>query len=406
MRLEILHTAITYPPCVDGVSYVVQTISEKLASRGHRVVVATGQHPQRDFQQLNGVEIREFDILGNQTLGYTGNTQSYIDFLKSFSGDVMMNYAGQVWTSDLVYPLLDALKYIKMFAPCGYSRLNNPVFAAYFEGMPRVLHKYDHIVYHSENYQDKLFGDKHSVQHYSIIPNGALAEEFLDNRQGFREMYGINTSRMFLCVANYGAEKNQEMVLRAYLEAAVPDSTLVFIGSDFNKYAWEQLRTDPSAKCLTHLLSIGGAKLRRHIWNRIFQTHSLRGPSLPGLNVRIFENVPRDMVVSAYHEADLFLYGSQVECFPLVILEAMASRTPFISTDCGNVRELPGGIVVSSAAEMTQTIRLLVDNGTEWSNLAQAGHQRWKQRHQWDKIVDQYERLYLELSSQKNTEEI
>ncbi len=402
MRLEILHTAATYPPCVDGVSHVVQTISEKLASRGHRVIVATGQHPQRNFQQLNGVEIREFDILGNQALGYTGNTQPYIEFIGSFAGDVMMNYAGQIWTSDLVFPLLDELNCIRVFTPCGYPGLNDPKYGTYFETIPKVMNKYDHIIYHSGIYQDKLFGDQHDVQQYSIIPNGSLEEEFLMKREGFRETYGIRSARMFLCVGNYSVQKGQEMVLRAYLEASVPDSTLVFIGTSFNKYAWENLRKKPSTKGLASAAFKGRTMVRRHVWNRIFTApHSLRGPSPPGLDVRLFEKIPREMLVAAYHEADLFIYGSQVECFPLVILEAMASSSPFISTDCGNVRELPGGVVVTSVDNMAEMIHELAMKGHDWHRLAEAGRRAGEKEYRGGGSGVQDERLYLSLSAKR-----
>jgi glycosyltransferase involved in cell wall biosynthesis len=91
------------------------------------------------------------------------------------------------------------------------------------------------------------------------------------------------------------------------------------------------------------------------------------------------------------------LFGSAVECFPLVIVEAMASRTPFISTDVGCVRDLPGGVVASSVEEMAHAIQGLADKGPEWQRLAEAGRQAWEQRYRWGKIVDQYEQLYSDL---------
>ena len=45
--------------------------------------------------------------------------------------------------------------------------------------------------------------------------------------------------------------------------------------------------------------------------------------------------------------------------YPLSIVEAMASKVPFISTDVGCVRGLPGGIIVKSANEMSYFIDLL-----------------------------------------------
>ena len=35
--------------------------------------------------------------------------------------------------------------------------------------------------------------------------------------------------------------------------------------------------------------------------------------------------------------------------------------------------------------------------GSEWQRLAEAGRQVWEQRYRWEKIVEQYEVLYLRL---------
>ena len=61
---------------------------------------------------------------------------------------------------------------------------------------------------------------------------------------------------------------------------------------------------------------------------------------------------PRAEVIDAYKAADLFVFGSQVECSPLVLFEAAASATPFVTVGAGNAAEIAewtgGGIVVPS----------------------------------------------------------
>jgi glycosyltransferase involved in cell wall biosynthesis len=72
----------------------------------------------------------------------------------------------------------------------------------------------------------------------------------------------------------------------------------------------------------------------------------------------------------------------------------MASATPFISTPVGNVPELPGGVIVRDVAEMAAQIDRLAMKGESWSELSRAGRKAWEQDHKWDRVVDQYERLY------------
>ena len=62
---------------------------------------------------------------------------------------------------------------------------------------------------------------------------------------------------------------------------------------------------------------------------------------------------PRDQVVEAYWDADLFVFCSMVECSPLVLFEAMAAGLPFVSLDVGNAAEIAAwsgaGVIVESA---------------------------------------------------------
>ena len=395
--LRILHTADTYYPYVDGVAVATQRISEGLAARGHQVTVATGKHPRRNFQSLNGVRVVEFDISGNTVEGYIGDIKLYQKFVHQCQVDIMMNYAAQIWTSDLIFPLLNSLSCVKVFLPCGYSSLRDPKYKEYYQNMPWVLNHYDQIIYLSERYWDKQFGDEHGVTHYTIVGNGASFEEFSDRKVGFKQKYGIQTSRMLLNIGGFGARKNQEAIVRAYLASALQDSTLVLIGPEFNSYAWKNCRIDPVTNKWDKKLFWLTTQFQRRILHRLHSIHTLHGPSRPGMQVLLLERVPRDMVVSAYHEADLFLLASTNECFPVVAVEAMAAGLPFISTDCGNVRDLPGGVVVSSVEEMARAIRRLGGREAEWEKLSQAGRAKWEREFTWEKIVDAYQSLYLRL---------
>jgi glycosyltransferase involved in cell wall biosynthesis len=361
--LKVLHTAEAYWPVTCGVQECVQRISEGLVRRGHKVTVATTYHPERKIKELNGVAIEQFNIIGKWTRGFTGEVRKFKEFLLSFDGDIMLNYAALQWSTDLVLPLLKGLSFKKILLPCGYSTLYNWKWKPYYWLLPKYLRRYDHIIYLSDNYQDKEFGDRHGITHCSTIGNGALDEEFLFPKSGFRKKFGISTPLMFLCVSNYGPLKNQEMVLDAYSKANIPDSTLVFIGTEINDYA-------------KHLISIS----QHHKLNTIFLDH-----------------VPRETVVNAYHEADLFLFGSKTECFPLVIVEAIASATPFISTNVGCVNSLSGGLIVSSVDEMTQAMNKLAQKDDDWKTLSEAGRKAWEDSYRWEKIIDQYEDLYIKL---------
>jgi len=374
ISLSILHTVEFYPPHVGGAEIVVQQISERLAKRGHRVEVATTKLPDRSFKDLNGVSIHEFDITGNLGSGFRGtDIQRYIDFLLHHPAHVVMNYAAQQWATDLAFATLESTreKRVTVIAPCGYSALDDartvrwPQFTDYFNKIiPMAVPIYDAAVYHSSLYKDYEFANLHGFQNSVVIPNGVDEEEFTKPLLiNFREKYKIVTPYMGLCVANFYAGKGHERVIEAVRQMNRPDFTMVFIGKEGNELQPLKKQSD-------------------------------------GLNIKFVVNIPREDTVAAYHTADVFLFGSHIEASPLVIIEAKASKTPFVSTDCGNVGEWKGGIVCLPD-EMANEANNILDNASLRKQLSEEGYIEWKEKLTWEAVVDKYEELYLRLYNRK-----
>jgi len=118
---------------------------------------------------------------------------------------------------------------------------------------------------------------------------------------------------------------------------------------------------------------------------------------------------PRQDVLAAYQAADLFVFGSNVEYSPLVLYEAAASRTPFISLACGNAAEIAawtgGGTIVPTiqkeqgyvdgeAEIFAKHIFEMLTDETKRNLLAETGYRAWRENFTWNKIVSRYEKLY------------
>jgi glycosyltransferase involved in cell wall biosynthesis len=90
-----------------------------------------------------------------------------------------------------------------------------------------------------------------------------------------------------------------------------------------------------------------------------------------------------------------------VEAFPLVIIEAMASRTPFISFEVGALRkgneEFDGGIIVNTIEEMVKAIQYLLKKDLLRQQFGRAGYQCTRKRFNITKIAERYETLYKRL---------
>src|SRR3990167_5638343 len=151
--MKILHAVETYYPSVSGAPEVVRHLSEHMVEAGHEVTVATRKLPERKSLKHNGVKIVEFDVrptsdLGMSTVtGLSGETKKYQQFLRKGKFDIVMTYAAQQWTTDLIFEVLDVIKSKKVLVPCGYSALHDPLYKKYFEGLPTYLRKFDATVY-------------------------------------------------------------------------------------------------------------------------------------------------------------------------------------------------------------------------------------------------------------------
>src|SRR5690242_3204089 len=210
--MKILHTVQRYFPDVGGSEEVVRQVSEQLVRFGHEVIVATGATPARTSRMLNGVRIEEFQCTGNAVEGIRGEGERFRAFAGSCGADIMMNYAAQIWSTDLLFDMLPALRMKKVLVPCGYSRLHDARFAQYFSAMPAVLRSYDGVIYLSDNYIDAAFGREHGLANGVTIPNAASAAEFPfagpARRGAFRERRGLGNRCMVLNVSNHSTLKN------------------------------------------------------------------------------------------------------------------------------------------------------------------------------------------------------
>ena len=382
MALRILHCVEFYHPSPGGAQAVVRHLSRELVRRGHEVTIATTRLPHREETELDGARIEEFEISGNAVRGMSGEVDRYRSFVTDRGFDVVMTYAAQQWTTDALLEVLDRLSAGTVLAPCGFSGLADPAYEDYFASLPRALERFDELIFHSGTYQDIEFARRAGLQNLNVVPNGAGREEFEVTQSDFREQHGIDPDEpLLLTVGPHNWRKGHALAIEGFRRAGIKSGTLVVIG---NKPLRAGCQWDCRRRALTARIAAGGRK-----------------------RIRILD-VPRAEVLAAYKAADLFVFGSQVECSPLVLFEAVASGTPFISTAAGNAEEIAewtgGGVVVPSTRRdglvnaspdaFAAEVERLWDDGGERSRLADGGRSRWLEEFTWDRIAERYEEVY------------
>jgi len=207
-----------------------------------------------------------------------------------------------------------------------------------------------------------------------VIPNGIDPGRFaeLPSAEDFLAPRGI-AGPLLLYVGRMAQNKRMELVIGAMpaLLEVVPDLTLVIAGPDDGVGAsWARQATD---------LGLGN-------------------------HVRFEGFLGERDLLAAYTAADVLVLPSEWEAFGIVLLEAMACRTPCVVSDRGGAREViedgVTGMVApfgDRAAWESALLRLLQDDRSRRA-MGERGREVALADYSWASIVDRIESLYRELT--------
>ncbi len=407
--MRILLCSEFYAPSCGGVQKVIQEIAEHLVKKRHDVTVATSKLHQRQFKELNGVKIKEFEISGNIVSGIKGDAGTYHNFILTGNFDVLLVKAAQQWTFDALWPILDRIRCRKVHIPCGYSCLYEKNYKTYYKQMPDILRKFDHLIYYAEDYRDINFAKQYGIENYSIIPNGAGKEEF-SKAPGLdiRKKYGIGpTDFLFLTVGSPPASKGHFELAEAYLLLKLPFGSALILNGEYPNTA-------------LRILSLSGMKLIiKNIIKKIIGKRANDSGRLKNLYRSInadsnkkllIIDMPREEVVSAFFESDLFVFASHVEYSPLVLFEASAAGLAFLTVPVGNSQEIiqwtqggqicpavknENGCTRVSPQVLAKEMEALAMNRPKLKVLGTAGRKNWSLNFSWDQIADRYEQVLM-----------
>ena len=391
--MNILHTVELYHPIQGGAQEVIRMVSERLVRSGHTVTIATSRVKHREIFNLNGVNIVEFGITGNSVRGISeekeGEVARYIDFVRKGNFDIMMNYAAQQWTVDCIMPYVHQLPFPSVLAPCGFSGLYNPEYSEYFVKLPDYLRTYSAHILHSAEYRDAQFYKENNIP-FTVITNAASENEFsVQSPFDFRKRHGIDKSiPMLLTVGSHTGLKGHRLVIESFRQADIGRAVLVVIGNTVGK---DNCLIDCKRRAIrSYLYSLGKKRV-------------------------LVLDPPRDEVVAAYQAADLFVFGSNIECSPLVLFESIASGTPFLATNAGNSSEIAqwseAGIIVESEEKengyvyttrekFARAIEQMFSDRKKLVIMSEKGKQRWSEHFTWKIVAERYENLYRDTISQ------
>jgi len=140
------------------------------------------------------------------------------------------------------------------------------------------------------------------------------------------------------------------------------------------------------------LTVFGGGPLLRDVRSRVEKLG-------PGMDVDFRGEVPRPY--RYFRDFDAFLYNSDHDNFPIVLLEAMACGMPVLTNDTGAVKEFiddgKTGLVAESEEEYGKRIEHISDTGKS-RGLGAAARESVEKNYSWDNIVERYIEIYESVS--------
>jgi glycosyltransferase involved in cell wall biosynthesis len=322
------------------------------------VVATGGQHRGQRRDEISGALIEEFDIQGADWWlnPIRGDTAGYVRFLVESDFDVVIMNAWQTWSTDLCLRSLGQINGRKiLYSHCVSTNLlfrHQPIrsliryllWRPYWWRLPAILLRLDGLIFLAHDGCDSRFDDLKLAQElglpFHVVPNALppAALEVLAHPVVARE-----SRQQLIAIGSYNWQKGHDFVLRAYARSGAKNRIpLKLCGQTFSTYTADLRR-------LALELGIESEYLGFH--------EGLQGAAL----------------LEECQNSALLISGSHTECQPLVLLDAMATGTPFVARATGCISSLPGGVAVNNETEAARTMdRLLADDG-EWTCRSAAG---------------------------------
>jgi glycosyltransferase involved in cell wall biosynthesis len=388
--MKILITTFTFFPNKDGVAIACASLCDFLVKSGHKVYVATSLVPGTSSNSRSqGIYIRRFAIY-NSRLPESSDLEKgkYLRYLITEDFDLIINQNWDSWTTELFLEVSKKLRAKCILVSHGLAKHifhfhRKPFwgFGQWFRGLlwsfsylPRLIKAHSHFVFLSDHPDLRRFLDVAICRLFVPKRIHFIANSISDLRRTkvrpfSRRRRLLGDRFLLVCVANFCQHKDQIRAIRVFATAGVPHSSLIFIGSENNAYS-QLMRREANS-------------LQKYLSHNSQSIHIFTGFS----RKRTFE------IISA---ADAFLLTAKEEVMPLVLIEAMALKKPWISTTSGCIDKMEGGIRCSTDYQLIQAVRILSQSKKLRQSLVAEGTHAYAKYYSpeafsrcWKDLIDQ-----------------
>lgn len=286
--------------------------------------------------------------------------------IRDFQPDVI--HSGHIWTlsniaGDYNIPLVITAHGTDLI---GFEKSNiykEDCYLAYEKAQKIITISKD-----NKNLVDNIFGSQKS----ELIPNGYDPEVFYPeviDKEKFLKQFGITKpyKNIISFAGKFTKEKGIDTLLKA-LKLYENDDTITILAGD------------------------------GELFNKMIELKNKLGIN----NVVFIKNQPHNILRQLYNVANISIVPSRKEAFGLVVIEALACKTPVIGTNTGGIKEIINErvgrlIEVDDYIKLAENVKYLLDNELfDYDYIASYAKDKYSQDQFTNKLIALYNEVILE----------
>ncbi|MFH0986793.1 MAG: glycosyltransferase family 4 protein [Candidatus Micrarchaeota archaeon] len=383
--MNIVHVNPFYPPSYwGGIEKYVKFLSEYLVERGHNVsVICANMGGEKSREKINGVRVYRMKSIVFKKLPSLlpppwsfeiGFWLNGYKLLKKLNPDVIHIhnryfpglYPVIFYKKMLKKPMIITIHNSKPEKNNEINRQTNALAGAYDMMLGNMLMRScDFIAGNSQYSADATVPPGYGPENVGVAYNGIHTSEWKKVKSDFKKGHCRKGEQMILADARLVPQKGMDYLIRALPEL------------DF-KYKLVVKGNGPELKKLQKLANHLG------VWSKVeFVTR---------------RDFTENQMIHLYSAADMFVLPSLHEPFGIVLLQAMATETPIVTTDVGGVNEVVGDTALKvksrSSSALAKAMNRLAKDEKLKKELTKKARARVVKMFDWSAAGRQMEDIY------------
>lgn len=373
--MRILQTPVRFYPFIGGVENYVYYLSRELVKSGHQVkVVCANQPPSKSEDTIEGIEVKRLSYLGR--VANTNITPGLPLALSGEDYDVIHTHIPTPWTAD--WSVFSSKLKNKPLVVTYHNDIIGNGLAHYIAGiynstgLKLVLKRAEKIIITQPGYlhsSSHLMNYQHKIE---VIPNGVDLDKFHPKNTYEDEFYHHENTIFFLSLL---------------------DEFHKYKGLDYLLNAVKIVKNEIS----DIKLIVGGKGVLLDHYKQITASMGLEE------NVEFMGFIPDEDIAGYYSRASVFILpsvSSLQEGFGIVALEALACKTPVITTEIVGVakdlEKVKGGMVVppKNTEKLAEAIIMILKDKKLQEMMGKRGRKLVEEKYTWKGVARSMEKLY------------